>query len=122
MKELAKELAPLVASAMRSTEVGQTGMERAFRPPKKGPSGKAEQVGETQKERLAFLVRKCVTYISNIINILFISISPENYLNFTSTLMKIQTSSFTSHRLRNSSGHLPMIRVKVLRLRMRTST
>lgn len=56
MKELAKELAPLVVSAMRNTEVNQKGTEKAFRSPRNNRDEKAGQDKETQAERLAFLV------------------------------------------------------------------
>jgi hypothetical protein len=56
MKELAKELAPLVASAMRNTEVSQRGTEKAFQSPKNNRREKAGRDEETQAERLGFLV------------------------------------------------------------------
>jgi hypothetical protein len=61
MKELAKELAPLVASAMRNTEINQRGTEKTFRSPRNNRprnnrGEKAERDEETQKERLGFLV------------------------------------------------------------------
>ena len=57
MKELAKELAPLVVNAMRNTEEGQRRPERTFRSPRNGRGGKAAEGSDTQ-ERLAFLVSK----------------------------------------------------------------
>jgi hypothetical protein len=56
LKELAKELAPLVVSAMRAEDV-EMGGENAFRPPRtKSHNDKAERGGEPNDERLAFLV------------------------------------------------------------------
>ena len=64
MKELAKELAPLVTSAMRNTEVDQRGMEKAFQSPRNNRRETAEQEREIKAEHLAFLVSKvCLIYI-----------------------------------------------------------
>ena len=56
MKELAEELAPLVASALRNTEVGQRKMEKAFWSLRNNCREMAEQEKETKADRLAFLV------------------------------------------------------------------
>jgi len=64
MRELAKELAPLVVSAMRNTEVSQRGTEKACWSPRHNRDEKTEKDKETQAERLAFLVsRMCLIYI-----------------------------------------------------------
>jgi len=54
MRELAKELAPLVVSAMRNTEVSQRGTEKACRSPRNNHDEKTEKDKETQAERLAW--------------------------------------------------------------------
>ena len=64
MKELAKELAPLVTSAMRNTKVDQRGTEKAFWSLKNNCHETAEQEREIKAEHLAFLVSKvCLIYI-----------------------------------------------------------
>jgi hypothetical protein len=70
MKELAKELAPLVASEMRNTNNGEKAREKVFRPLPR-TRGKTERDEEGDKERLGFLVSglteniaKQITYCS----------------------------------------------------------
>jgi hypothetical protein len=55
MKELAKELAPLVASAMRNCDNGHKEEKRSRSTKKKS---RDERDGETEEERVAFLVSK----------------------------------------------------------------
>jgi hypothetical protein len=56
LKELVKELAPLVVSAMR-TEHGQVGGEKAFQLSQtKNHNNKAEREMESNDEYIAFLV------------------------------------------------------------------
>jgi hypothetical protein len=57
MKELAKELAPLVVSAIRDTKGGQNEGEKCFRSSNKC-SDRGERLEESQQERLGFLVSK----------------------------------------------------------------
>jgi hypothetical protein len=70
MKELAKELAPLVASEMRNTNNSEKAREKVFRPLPR-MCGKTERDEEGDKERLGFLVSglteniaKQITYCS----------------------------------------------------------
>ena len=64
MKELVKELAPFIASALRNTEVDQRGMEKAFQSPRNNYHEMAERGREIKAECLAFLVSKvCLIYI-----------------------------------------------------------
>jgi hypothetical protein len=56
MKELAKELAPLVASAIRGYEDGHKIEEKKSRSTKK--KSQDERGGESEEDRLAFLVSK----------------------------------------------------------------
>ena len=55
MKELAKELAPLVVSAIRDAKDGQNEGEKHFRSSNKC---RGERLEESQQERLGFLVSK----------------------------------------------------------------
>jgi hypothetical protein len=122
MRELVKELAPLVVSAIRNTEVSQSGMEKACQSPRNNRDEKTEKNKEIQAERLAFLVSQmCLIYICNINNLFLINNWPDNCSDFTWALTRIRTSSFTNHRRRNSSRHLPMTRVKYPRLQICTS-
>jgi hypothetical protein len=73
MRELVKELAPLVVSTIRNTEVSQRGMEKACRSPNNHDE-KMEKNKEIQAERLTFLVSLiCLIYICDINNLFLIS-------------------------------------------------